>query len=47
MHLEQLVQELKVVEHMTEGAEDISLGELETFLMKNVGKIRALTLNFL
>ena len=42
MHPQQLVQELELVEHSDGDAEDISLGELEKFFMKDVGQIRAL-----
>ena len=42
MHPQQLVQELELVEHLDGDAKDISLGELEKFLMKDVGQIRAL-----
>jgi hypothetical protein len=43
MHPQQLVQELELAEHSNRNAaEDISLGELEKFLMKDVRQIRAL-----
>ena len=42
MHPQQLVQELELVEHSDGDAEDISLGEMEKFMMKDVGQIRAL-----
>ena len=42
MHPQQLVQELELAEHWDGDAKDISLGELEKFLMKDVGQIRAL-----
>ena len=42
MHLQQLVQELELAEHSDGDAWNISLGELEKFLMKDVRQIRAL-----
>ena len=42
MQLEQLVQELELVEHKDEDAKDVTLSELEKFLMKGVKQIRSL-----